>query len=78
MRTSELLHVLEARADAPGYQRAGGAERCENCRSFDKDGLCVRYSFKANPSYTCRSWRPANSGPSDQGDRTKNAGLAST
>ena len=74
----KLLQVLEAKADAPGYRLSGGAERCENCRSFDKNGRCVRYSFKANPSYTCRSWRPANSGPSDQGDKPKNVGLAST
>ena len=48
--------------DAPEYGPATSEDRCETCaayRNLGQQGYCEKFSFMANPEYSCDDYRPA-------------------
>lgn len=48
--------------DAPGYGPSASEDKCENCahyRNLGSQGYCEKFSFMADPAYSCDDFRPA-------------------
>ena len=76
LKGTDTVNRNEGREDASNYRLSTSERTCGNCRHYS-NGRCVIFEFKASPRYVCDSWRANPVGPMDQGDKGKNAALAS-
>ncbi len=77
LRGTDTVDRSESREDAPNYGKSMSDKRCGNCRHLTKGSQCALFEFKIRLDHVCDSWRENVRGPQDQGDKSKNAALAS-